>query len=120
MPNWPGTLPTKPRQDSYRELQQPGAAIRTPVEQGPPKQRNRFTACIQSFQVDYDMTSAQVDTFWTFYRTTLGNGALAFDGLPHPRTQATVQQRFDVSNPPSDSASGWDSYVVSMNLEILP
>lgn len=120
MPTWPLSLPTTPLQSSYREGQQAGSAIRSNVETGPPKQRNRFTACIKPFQVAYAMTGAQLDTFWTFYRTTLGNGALSFDGLPHPRTQAAATHRFDASNPPADSADGGDDYIVTMNLEQMP
>ncbi len=117
---WPGTLPTTPLRDSYQEGQQAGAAIRTPTETGPPKQRNRFTAQIKTYRITWEMTSAQLDTFWTFYRDTLGNGAVQFDGLPAPRTLATVTHRFDVSQPPQVVATGYDSYAVSCAVEVLP
>jgi hypothetical protein len=120
MATWPGTLPTIPLRDSYLEGQQQGSAIRSPEDHGPPKQRNRFTAAMKPFRVAYEMTGAQLDTFWTFYRTTLGNGALTFDGLPHPRTQAAVIHRFNVDNPPSTVPSGWDSYIITMNMEQMP
>lgn len=120
MPTWPSGLPTIPLRDSYRERSHKGAAIRSPVDTGPPKQRNRFTATIKPYQAAYEMTGAQLDTFWTFYRTTLGNGAVSFDGLPSPRTQAVATHRFDVSNEPEAIPIGWDSYVVTMSLEQLP
>ncbi len=120
MPTWPGTLPTVPLRDSYEESQQPGSAIRTPTDQGPPKQRNRFTAQVKIYRVTWEMTGAQLDTFWTFYRSTLGNGALQFDGLPTPRTLATANHRFNVSEQPRVVPTGWDSYGVSCLLEVLP
>ncbi len=120
MPTWPGTLPTTPLRDSYREGQQQGAAIRTPTESGPPKQRNRFRARVKTYQVTWEMTGAQLDTFWTFYRDTLGNGALPFDGLPTPRTLAVANHRFNVDQPPEAVASGHDSYDVTALLEVLP
>ncbi len=116
---WPGTLPTKVMQDGFAEGQ-PNAAIRTQMDSGPAKQRNRFTTLNLPFSGTFIMTSAQVDTFWTFYRTTLGNGAGSFDGLPHLRTGATVVHRFDVSSEPQVRALGWDSYAVSVKLDLLP
>lgn len=120
MAAWPGTLPTIPLRDSYQEGQQFGAAIRTQTETGPPKQRNRFTAQIKTYRVTWEMDGTQLDTFWTFYRTTLGNGALSFTALPEPRTGATVTHRFDASQPPVVAPTGWDSYAVSASLEVLP
>ncbi len=120
MATWPGTLPTIPLQDSYQETQQSGSAIRTATEQGPPKQRNRFRAQVKTYQVIWEMTSAQLDTFWNFYRLTLGNGAVQFDGLPTPRTLATANHRFNVDHPPVAAATGWDSYAVTASLEVLP
>lgn len=120
MPTWPITLPTKALMDGFMEGQPQGAAIRTQMDQGAAKQRNRYTALNLPFNAVFEMTSAQVDTFWTFYRTTLGNGALKFDGLPHLRTGATVNHRFDVSSEPQVRAVGWDSYQVQCKLEIVP
>lgn len=120
MATWPGTLPTVPLRDNYRETQQQSAAIRTPMEQGPPKQRNRFRAQVKQYQVTWEMSGSQLDTFWTFYRDTLGNGALLFDGLPTPRTLATANHRFIASQPPDVSSIGYDSYAVTVGLEQLP
>lgn len=120
MPTWPGTLPTVALRDSYQELTQQGAAIRTTVDVGPPKQRNRYTATIKPFRASYEMTGTQLDTFWTFYRSTLGNGALSFDGLPHPRTQAAMTARYNVEQPPEAVPIGYDSYEVGMQLEEMP
>ncbi len=120
MATWPGTLPTVPLRDSYRETQQQGSAIRTEMDHGPPKQRNRYRAQIKQYNVTFEMTGTQLDTFWTFYRDTLGNGALQFDGLPTPRTLAVANHRFSVSSTPEVASVGYDSYVVSCVLEQLP
>lgn len=120
MATWPGTLPTIPLQDNYQEGQQAGSAIRTPTESGPPKQRNRFRAQVKTYRVVWEMTSAQLDTFWTFYRVSLGNGALHFDGLPTPRTLAVANHRFNVDQPPQSTALGYDSYALVAMLEVLP
>ena len=120
MATWPGTLPTIPLRDNYQEGQQPGSAIRTPTDTGPPKQRKRFTAHVKVYRVTWEMTGTQLDTFWTFYRATLGNGALQFDGLPVPRTGTAANHRFNVSEEPQVTAIGYDSYAVSCLLETLP
>ena len=120
MATWPGTLPIIPLRDNYKEGQQQGSAIRTPTETGPPKQRNRFRAQVRTYSIVWDMTSAQVDIFWTFYRTELGNGALHFDGLPTPRTGAVANHRFNVEQPPEVTPTGYDNYNVMASLEVLP
>lgn len=120
MATWPGTLPTNVDQNGFGEEQPQGAAIRTPMESGPPKQRNRYTVLNLPFAGIMIMTSAQVDTFWTFYRTTLGNGALKFDGLPHFRTGAAVNHRFNTSMPPKVQTFGGDAYSVTLNLDQVP
>ena len=120
MATWPGTLPTVPLRDTYQEGQQDGAAIRTQTDSGPPKQRNRFTAQIKTYAVSWEMSGSQLDTFWTFYRVTLGNGALQFDGLPTPRTLAVANHRFNVETAPRVTSIGYDSYLVACVLEVLP
>jgi 4-hydroxyphenylpyruvate dioxygenase-like putative hemolysin len=120
MITWPGTLPTLSTEEGYSETQMPSAVIRTQTDTGPPKQRNRFTAFTKVYTVTFQMTSAQLDTFWTFYRETLGNGALSFYSLPEPRTGASVQSRIDTSTPPQVKRQGYDTFLVSMTLEVLP
>ena len=117
---WPGTLPTTPLQTGYSENQLAGNAIRSQMDAGPAKQRNRYTSTVKWLGMVFEMTGAQVTTFLTFYQTTLGNGAIPFDGLPHPRTLASVTMRFDASRPPETVATGWDSYEITMRMEILP
>lgn len=120
MPTWPVGLPTVPLRDSYRKTVQQGSAIRSDMDEGPPKQRNRFTASTKPYQATFDMNGSQRATFWTFYYDALGHGALTFDGLPEPVTGATVNHRFNVKMPPEERATGHDSYDVVCNLEVMP
>lgn len=120
MATWPGTLPTQVQQEGYRAGQPANAAIRSPTSSGPEKQRNRYTTLNHPVSGVFILTSAQVDTFWTFYRTTLGNGALKFDGLPHLRTGAAVNHRFNVAQPPDEQTLGGDNYAISVRLEVVP
>lgn len=118
MPTWPISLPTKLLRDGYEESE-PTGAIRTQMETGPPKQRQRFTAVIQPFKGVIEVDSDQLDTFQAFYRTTLGNGVLSFDWV-HPRTGASVTFRFDAGQPPKAVPVGANQYHVSMALEVMP
>jgi hypothetical protein len=120
MITWPGTLPTLSTEEGYRETQLPSSSIRSQTDVGPPKQRNRFTSFVKQYSVIFQLTSAQLDTFWTFYRETLGNGSLSFYSLPEPRTGLAVQARFDNSQVPSVTRQGYDTYLVTVTLEILP
>lgn len=117
---WPDTLPTQFLQPGYKESQPAGAAIRSSVDSGPAKQRRRYSALNLPFVGVMSMTSAQVDIFWDFYRNTLGNGALVFEGLPHMRTGAAVKHRFNAASPPEDMADGGDDFLMTMTLEIVP
>ena len=117
---WPSLLPTQVQQDGFAELQPQSAAIRTPNDIGPEKQRSRYSTLNLPFQGVFILTSEQCDTFWTFYRIVLGNGALKFDGLPHLRTGAAVNHRFNVSSPPQAKALGGDNYALSVVLEVVP
>lgn len=119
MITWPSTLPTLATSDGYRETQR-SSTIRSETDTGPPKQRNRHTAFIKQYQLTFQMTSAQLDTFWVFYRETLGNGALSFYSLPEPRTGLAIHARIDTSNAPTVTRQGYDTFLVAFTLEVLP
>lgn len=117
---WPAGLPKIALIPGFREGQPTNAGIRSSVDSGPDKQRNRYSTLNLPFTAVFEMTSAQLDLFWLFYRQTLGNGTLVFDGLPHLRTGEPVNHRFNVATPPEDTADGWDSYLLTVTLEIVP
>jgi len=117
MPTWPGTLPTSPEGPGYSEVL-PNTLIRTNMDAGPPKVRQKFTAGVRPFTMSWMLTKAQVATLDTFYVTTLKGGALSFDGLAQPRTQAAVTFRF--VEPPTYAYLGPDTWRAQTKMEILP
>lgn len=117
MATWPGTLPTAPEGTGYQE-QPPNTSIRSTVDAGPPKVRQRFTAGVRPFTMTWLLSKAQVDQLDVFYVTTLGGGSLSFDGLLHPRKQTAAIFRF--VEPPAYAYLGPDVWRASTKLEILP
>ena len=117
MATWPGTLPAAPEGPGYQETV-PNTLIRTPMDAGPPKVRQKFTAGVRPFEMTWMLTKAEVATLDAFYVTTLEGGALSFDGLNHPRTQAAAIFRF--VEPPSYAYLGPDVWRARTKLEILP
>jgi hypothetical protein len=94
--------------------------LRTPMDAGPAKERRR-SGRASPLQVQFFMTSAQIDTLETFVNTTL-RGTARF-GFNHPRKQTQVEVRII---PQQDGAlykysfMGGQMYSVTMSLEVLP
>jgi hypothetical protein len=116
MPAWPGTLPAAILVDGTQE-QAPKNTIRTEMDAGPPKVRQRFTAGIRPIKGSLKLTKAQVETLDVFYVTTLKSGSLRFDWT-HPRTGAATEFRFTA--PPSYTSQGQDTWTAQLELEVLP
>lgn len=116
MPTWPASLPQKPLPDGYQE-DEPAVLLRTQMDAGPPKVRQRFTAGVQPFQTTFDMTGSQIETLKQFFRTTIKYGSLPFDWT-HPRTGAPAV--FRIVQPPSYRNVGGDVWRVTIAMEILP
>jgi len=115
---WPTSLPDfeKPQRSNYTET--PGStAIRTKMEVGPAKVRQRTTASVDSFSVGYWMSEAQAKDFKAFYQSTLKHGSLRFDAT-HPRTGLTEEFRIK-SEPTIEPLSGIE-FVVSFEVEVMP
>lgn len=115
---WPPTLPQRPLVN-YSETS--GALIlRTQTDAGPAKMRRRGKRP-DTLSVQFDMSSAQVETLRVFTQDTL-NATARFD-FTHPRTLQTVEVRII---PQNDGALFSLSYLlpefwqVSMQLEVLP
>jgi len=83
MATWPSTLP-KPQASGYA-LKPTQAFLRTNVDQGPARQRRRFSVVPTTIPVSFKLTLDQLATFeaWWHYEitdgagwftTTLGNG----------------------------------------------
>lgn len=116
MADWPLTLPTAPLLDRFQETLA-DTALRTSMEQGPAKLRQRTTAGVALLDMTYLLTGAQAATLEGFYKTTLAGGTLAFAFL-HPRRLESVQARF--RKPPRLVPRGGQHYMASVELEVLP
>ena len=113
---WPVGLPQIPLRDGYAETE-PNVIKRTDMDEGPAKQRPRFTVGIRPFLVQLEMDIDQVAIFQTFYETTLKDGALPFT-WKHPRTQ--VNTDFYIRQTQKVKIQGARNYRVTMALEVMP
>ncbi len=75
---WPITLPAYPLLEKYAEAM-PNTTIRTDMETGPAKVRQRTTAGVRRLSVGYLLSKAQVSTLEEFYLTILKGGSLSFE-----------------------------------------
>lgn len=116
MTTWPIALPAYPLLDNFQESV-PNTVIRTDMEQGPAKVRQRTTAAVRKMSLAYLMSKTQVTALETFYLTTLQGGALAFDFI-HPRSNTTVSCRF--TKPPEYGAGNGNYFRVAIEMEVLP
>lgn len=93
VPVWPASLPKAPLLQGFSRVPADNV-VRTDNETGPPDSRPRSTASVEVVTATYRMTAAQFETFKTFWRSSLAQGALAFD-LPDPEDEAlTVRALF--------------------------
>lgn len=112
---WPASLPQSPLVEGFNDTPQ-DSVIRSNMT-GLTKQRNRYTAVLHDVKEGYWMTPTQFNTFETFYKTTLGNGAAAFTKTD-PRTNVTRSYRF-TGNGYTFEYNGID-YKVMLTLEKMP
>ena len=80
---WPGTLPNFLSADSFRRLG-PGNTVWSTTLSGRIKSRRISTKTSRQYEAAMVMTADQVATFDSFYRSTLGDGSLPFQGLTNP------------------------------------
>lgn len=104
MPTWPNDLPQLPF--AGFTAQDVDAVLRTPMDSGPPTRRNKFTSHMQTMQAPMVLSGAEKTTFDFFYRSTLGNGALAFDWID-PVDDTTISLAF--TGPPAWALIGGES-----------
>ncbi len=77
MPTWPAGLPQLPFAGAT--MQDKDSVLRTQMDSGRPSRRNRFTTHMQDVAYPMVLTGAEKVIFDLFFRSTLSNGALAFD-----------------------------------------
>ena len=112
---WPLALPQRPGVGGYQERFSE-TALRTPMEAGAAKARQRFTVAPREIEVSFRMTAAQVAVMRVFYEETLGGGTLPFDWI-HPRSVGSSSFRFVEA--PRVSATSANLFSVTAKLEEL-
>ena len=83
MPTWPGTLPVlgNPNPEgSFGDTH----LLQTTMDSGITKQRSKVTTPVEPLRQQMYLDATQFATFRTFYKTTLANGVLEFDGYTDP------------------------------------
>lgn len=113
---WPETLPQQPVKDRYSE-QLAATTLRTAMDQGPAKLRQRTTAGVATLEAGYLLTGTIAAVLEQFYTETLRGGSLSFI-YPHPRRKTPVMARF--RQPPEIMAQSGRYYLARVMLEILP
>ncbi len=115
LPLWPEELPLAPLAERYQEVL-PDTTLRSKVEQGPAKVRQRTTAGMSELSVSYLLSRVQVELLEAFYSETLGGGAVRF-AYRHPRRETEVQARF--RKPPQLQPRNAQYYLARLELEIF-
>jgi phage-related protein len=118
MATWPtaDSFPQKPLIGGNTEAP-PNTIIRTSMDVGPAKLRQRSTAGSGTYHFNFHMTDANIIALRTFYITTCHGGADSFEWVD-PRTSATEDWRF--LGQPSWVQIKNNLYHVSVDLEQLP
>lgn len=116
MAAWPVSLPQYALADSYQESPR-DILVRSSVDVGPEKRRPRYTSKPVDVSFALLMTSAQIDTFETFFEATLNWGADDFTWI-HQRTLAAATYTFAAR--PSYQPLGGGFWRVALQLVIWP
>ncbi len=117
MATWPVTIPALSEflEGTYYE-ETPNNVIRTQMDVGPAKTRQRSTCAPRNLGGILYMTAAQVATHDTFFVTTTNHGADSWDATA-PRIGGS--ENFRYLKPPTYKAIG-GGYHVALQLEMLP
>ncbi len=116
MVTWPVTLPVSPLLDGFVETV-PETVIRSQMDSGPDKVRNRTTAGVRLFSMSFIMSKTETALFDDFYLNDLNGGAVSFD-FTHPRTGETLSMR--VVKPPAYTAQNSKYFRIKLETEALP
>lgn len=113
---WPEALPEAPLIEGLRQ-KLPDTVLRSRMDQGPGKLRQRTTAGVERLTVAYLLDIAQFNALKSFYLETLAGGALRFS-YTHPVLGGSVTCRFVQ---PPDIAPLHAGYIRAvLELEVLP
>lgn len=115
MATWPTTLPA-PTVDGYGITPQASFA-RTDMDQGPARQRRRFTTAPTHYSVQWVLTEPQLGTLESWCRDQAADGAAWFSiSLRNGQGLQVVEARF--IEPWKASKLGGMHYQVSATLEV--
>lgn len=114
---WPVGLPQIPLREGYSESE-PDVIKRTDMDEGPAKQRPKFTVGIRPFVLPLELETDQVDILKTFYASTLKDGTLPF-AWKHPRSQTAMAFEF-MGVPPSFAPVGGRNFRTTLLLKVMP
>ena len=115
-PVWPPTLPQRFQYTNFTETA-PASAIRTQMDTGPAKARQRFTAAPRPVKGQIRITFTQRQTLDDFFVTTLAGGTLQFDWT-HPISGAAATFRF--KSEPQYQSDRRSLIMAQLDLEIMP
>lgn len=89
---WPGDLPRVLRLDGLNAKKK-SAVVRTEMDAGPAKVRQRYTVATKDFSGSIVVNSVQRQLLEDFYTNILGNGVLRFV-MKDPQTLEQAEFRF--------------------------
>lgn len=115
---WPtaDSFPQKPLAGSSAESDEQGVLIRTEMEVGPAKTRQRSTAGSEFHSYVFRLTATNKVAMKVFFNTTCSHGATLFE-WDHPETTTTENWKF-MSPPSYRYVQGY--YDCAVELEMLP
>lgn len=90
--------------------------LRTQSDHGPPQTRRTTTKRIDSFKGVLRFSETELDTFETWYSSTLKDGSLSFT-FTHPIKGTEIECKF--SGPYEYRAIGFETYEVNLELIII-
>ena len=116
---WPSadSFPQKPLMNGAGWSDQSGCVIRTEMDVGPAKMRQRTSSGYEPHSYSFMMTSTNVAAMKVFYNTTTGHGSETFEWT-HPVTAATEEWR--ITAPPSYRPVSGSKYICSVQMEMMP
>ena len=116
---WPvaDSFPQKPLLAGAQEGDPDGVLLRTEMDVGPPKARQRSTAGYERHIYTFLITTTNKAAMKIFYATTCSHGAGIVE-WDHPETAVTKDWRF--VSPPVYIPLGNSQYKCMVELEMLP
>jgi hypothetical protein len=116
--DWPSNIDPRPEVDSYSR-EPMNSRLETSVDAGLPKVRNRYTAVPTNVTETFILDRTEYLAFMTWYEDTTKYGSLPFNKLD-PVKEVQAVYKFRRGSVPTVTALGGLTYMLSLNLEILP